>query len=182
MVASRTITPSPGEFAERLTYCPDSGNLLWRPKSGDTWRERAWNTSYAGTVAGSREVMGYLVVGVFGKLWKTHRIAWAIYYGEWPKEELDHINGDRTDNRIANLRAATRQENCQNLVTKQGVIRGHMAVHRHKKWRKWQARICVNYKRINLGMFDTPEEAYQAYLAAKAKLHKYDTSGRECLG
>jgi hypothetical protein len=180
MKARDTVNAS--GFAEFLSYDPETGVLTWKPSLGYTWRERAWNTRYAGTVTGCKSSERYLEVRLFGRLWKAHRVAWAIHYGEWPNEELDHINGDRADNRIKNLRPANRKENSQNLAVRCTNTSGFTGVHRHHSWKRWQARIVYDYRRINLGMFDTPEEAYQAYLAAKAKLHRYDTSGRECLG
>lgn len=170
-------------FSRFLDNEPETGTLIWKPRTGTSNRLGTWNTRYAGKVAGSIQGGGYLSVGLFGRLWKAHRITWALVYGEWPEGEIDHINGNRADNRIENLRPANRKENCQNMAVRCTNKSGFTGVHRHRSWRKWQARICYDYKKRNLGMFDSPEEAYQAYLAAKAKLHRYDTSGRvSCLG
>jgi hypothetical protein len=164
-------------FSEFLDYDPETGVLTWKPRMVASSRLKTWNTRYAGKVAGCKEAAGYLAFGLFGRLWKAHRVAWAIYHSEWPKDELDHINGNRTDNRIDNLRPATRKENCQNMAVRCTNKSGFTGVRLHN-WKRWQARIGYDYKRIDLGFFDSPEEAYQAYLAAKSKLHKYDTSGR----
>lgn len=84
-----------------------------------------------------------------------------MYYGREPAGEIDHINGDPSDNRIVNLREATRAQNCAN-------VKG-TGVRFEEKRGKWLARICVNYRQINLGRYATREEASAAYEAAKVK-------------
>jgi hypothetical protein len=92
------------------------------------------------------------------------------YYGEQPPKFIDHINGKRSDNRIANLRAATAATNAENRHGGQkGSTSGLLGVARNGN--NWQAYICVQRKPIYLGTFKTPEEAHQAYLNAKRKFH-----------
>jgi len=110
---------------------------------------------------GTVNANGYLVFKVNGKLHYAHRVAFFLMNGFLPKM-VDHINGKKTDNRIANLRAADASINGQNRRPK--------GVTKHKGSNKWIASIMVNYKRKHIGYFDTPELAHQAYLEAK-KIH-----------
>jgi hypothetical protein len=98
---------------------------------------------------------------VNGRTYIAHRLAWALHYGEEPSLEIDHINGERSDNRIANLRLATRGENCKNVKA--------AGVRFEADRGKWLARICVDYKQMNLGRFATEQEARAAYAAAKVR-------------
>lgn len=137
-----------------LAYCPETGNL--------TWLVSKRGHRKAGDLAGSWTKQGYRRVKVNQVAVPAHRAAWAIHYGEWPTDEIDHVNGDRGDNRLSNLRLATRHENCQN-VPGAGV--------RYEADRgKWLARI--TYKRIekNLGRYETEAEARAAYIAASRAL------------
>lgn len=117
---------------------------------------------------------GYFVTWADGTLYRTHRLAWLIVHGRWPAAQLDHINGDRADNRLQNLREASDAENLQNLHSAHkdsstkllGVTKNH---------RRWMAMISLQGSRNYLGTFDTPEEAHAAYLAAKAQLHPFST-------
>lgn len=174
-----------GKFYDRLAYDPETGVLIWKTIPEITRHDKSWNTRFAGNLAGSLNVGGYVVIRVFGRQWQAHRVGWAIHYGEWPKEELDHINGKTSDNRLVNLRPANNSENRQNIALHKNSTSGFTGVHHYRcrSWQRWRARIGVDGKRITLGFFDTPEKAHQAYLAAKAKLHRYDASGRvQCLG
>jgi hypothetical protein len=175
---TRKNTAEVRRFAERFDYDPQSGLLIWKPVLVSSRHEKSWNTRFAGKPAGSIDSDGYVTVRIFGRQWKVHRVAWTLVYGDWPFEELDHINGNKGDNRLANLRPASKKENRQNLPLQKNNTSGFMGVHRYHSWKRWRARIGTDGEKHNLGFFDSPEEAYQAYLAAKAKLHKYDASGR----
>ena len=96
----------------------------------------------------------------------AHNFIWFMYYGEDAQIDIDHINRDRSDNRICNLRSVTRQENQFNTNAK--------GFYWHKQNKKWCAVIHLNNKKINLGCFDTKEEAHEAYLEAKKKYHQID--------
>ena len=89
-------------------------------------------------------------------------------YGHWPEKEIDHINCVKDDNRIANLRIATRGDNCHNSSKPRNNTSGFKGVDYHKHTKKWRARITVNDGQISLGYYHTPEEAHQAY-CRKAK-------------
>jgi HNH endonuclease len=161
------MTVSVEELRQRLEYDPETGVVCWRRKRGlvagyikkSGYREIEWRTSIKGKRKGRK---------VFYPL--AHRVAWALATGAWPENEIDHRNGNRDDNRLANLRLATRAENAQNL-----------APHRKRPWEmmgvskaprcknRWRADMSKRY----LGTFGSAEEAHQAYLAAKAQRHSF---------
>jgi len=111
---------------------------------------------------GTRNKDGYIVFRVNGKLLYAHRVAFFLINEFLPKM-VDHINRKRCDNRICNLRSANPIINSQNRYV--------IGITKPKQTKKWSAAITVNYKRKHLGYFDTPEQAHQAYLAAKKIYH-----------
>lgn len=116
---------------------------------------------------------GYLRLYLQKNMYGAHRIAWTYMHGDWvpPDTIVDHMNGVRHDNRIANLRLVTHMENMQNKLKPQGK-NPFLGVTRGRFSSKWQANIYSNGKRLNLGCsFSTPEEARDAYLKAKRELH-----------
>lgn len=119
---------------------------------------------------------GYLRISLFGKSFYAHRLAWLFVHGRWPKDQLDHINGDRSDNRISNLRECTDAENRQNWTRpKSNNPHGLIGVNWHAGANKFSAQIQINRKQKHLGLFETAEEAHSAYLAAKRSLHSFST-------
>lgn len=121
-----------------------------------------WNTT--NKLAGSRANDGYIGIQINNKKYQAHRLIWVYHYGKIPAGmEIDHKNRDRSDNRIENLRLVTLQENKFNRKGK-----GYSYI---KSSGKYKAQIKLNGKNINLGHFDTPEDASEAYLKAKKDLH-----------
>ena len=127
-----------------------------------------------GDIAGTDNGDGYLKIRVDGKSYKAHRLAWLYVMGRWPEKDIDHINGVRCDNRIVNLREATRAENKQNTRTA-NVNNGSGMLGAVRRNDRWQAKIRVNGKQLHLGTFDTAEDANAAYLKAKATIHPFST-------
>lgn len=162
-----------------LTQAQLHGLLSYDPNSGVfTWLK---STSYrvkVGDTAGSKNSNGYLLIQIDSKRYLAHRLAWLYVYGVWPKDEIDHINGARTDNRLCNLREATSSENNQNYCMRTDNTSGYVGVGWHKRDRKWQAQIQHNKKKISLGTYDTPEEAHAVYVKAKRELHTYNPTIR----
>ena len=172
--------PDQTYLRERLNYDPATGILTWRERPpnqlGNDWRR--WNSRYAGTVAGGlrTDETGYqsYSVTIDGSSYKAHRLIWKWTTGEDPADEIDHINRDATDNRWDNFRSTTSQGNAHNTRGRrrkdanrhlpQGVFPDRNAYH---------AVITVNYKRVYLGRFRTPEAAHEVYVAAKSRFHKY---------
>ena len=140
-----------------------------------TWRVCTSNRAPVGSVAGClSKTSGYTYIGVLGKLYRAHRLAWFYMTASWPKYDTDHENRKRSDNKFDNLREATRSENMQNQTIVQPFnTHGFFGVTRYRK--KWVAQIGVNGKNIYLGVYQTPELAHAAYLAAKRIHHPFST-------
>jgi hypothetical protein len=124
---------------------------------------------------------GYIVLTLNSKQYKAHRVAWLYVHGEWPDDEIDHRNGDRSDNRISNLRLANSQENNQNRGFDRRNTTGYTGVFRSSDNKKFTSSISCENKRRHLGTFDTPEAAHEEYLRAKAEFHEFQPIPRELL-
>ena len=120
---------------------------------------------------GSVNDQGYVVLFLNGCSVRGHRTAWFYFYGEWPKSNLDHINGNRSDNRICNLREASHQQNMKNRKIRLDNSCGYKGVGPNKHCKTWRARITVNGRPINIGHFKSKEEARDAYIEAAKKYH-----------
>ena len=130
------------------------------------------NKVKVGDIAGGVQNSGYVTLRVLGKLYLAHRLAWYYFYGEIPFGVIDHINGNKLDNRIYNLRVATRSENTRNSKTrvkKYTRFRG-LSVRRNKRGVYWRVNIKLNKKNIYLGMFYDELEAYKVYLTKANEL------------
>src|SRR4030095_14944144 len=113
---------------------------------------------------------GYIKLSVCNKRYYGHRLAWLYVFGQWPNDELDHINLVTSDNRIANLREATKAQNNSNCSVRSHSKSGKKGVDFVQSTGKWRAKISKNRRRIHLGTFNSPEEAHAAYCAA-ARIH-----------
>lgn len=146
-----------------LRYDADAGVVYWVTAPGNDSKFRR----QVGDVAGVPNSSGYLSISFNRKHFLAHRVAWALHFGEWPAGYIDHINGSRTDNRIANLRLATHQENIRNAKRPITNTTGYKGVRRKKG--KFKAVIHIDGKDRGLGTYSTPEEAHRAYQAAAEK-------------
>lgn len=151
-----------------LEYCADTGEFKWLPRDDVG---RAWNARYAGKIAG-RNTNGYRVIAINRKAYYAHRLAWVYVTGEWPKSDIDHINLNKSDNRLCNLREASRSQNSQNTPIRARNTCGLKGVTWHKKDKKWQAQIMVGRKPMYLGSYKTPNEAHDAYVEASRLYHR----------
>lgn len=160
---------------EALIYDSVSGELFWRKRPREHFNDdrgwRVFNTRYAEKQAGTvGKTTGYVYVNfASGDLYAAHRLIWAMTTGEWP-DFIDHINGDRADNRLENIRPCSRSQNQCNRGVQKNNSSGFKGVHRHTDGR-WRARIKAGGKHIHLGLFDTPSLAHQAYLSATLRYH-----------
>lgn len=162
--------PSQAYLRQCFDYDPDTGVLRWvsRPRehfaSEGSWK--VWLTKWSGKEAGSPGKHGYPQVGITGRLFLCHRIIWKIQTGLDP-EYIDHINGNRADNRFANLRACTHAQNIMNrkLGNNTSGVRG---VRPHGS--SWEARIALDGVTHQLGSFRSLEEAAEARRAAELRL------------
>jgi hypothetical protein len=159
--------PSIDYLRKRLRYEPDTGKLFWLDHEG---MSKQWRTRYAGKEALTANTeKGYLRGRISTKMFKAHRVAWALYYGVWPSDQIDHLNGIPYDNRIINLRVVSNQDNNKNKTMRSDNTSGVTGVHRHKPGAKWRAYVKVNGRTIWLGSFDTIEEAAAARKEADIK-------------
>lgn len=126
----------------------------------------------AGDIAGRIDDSGYVRVYVDGVKYTAHRLAVLWMTGEFPPEEVDHINGNRSDNRWSNLRLATRSENMRNKGTYRTNTSGLRGVSFYKRTGMWKAQIQHEGKKIGLGYFHSAEKAHSAYTHAEALLRK----------
>jgi len=145
-----------------LRYDSETGEFWWLAKG------KGRKKIHFMRPAGSKRD-GYVVIGLLGKEYRAHRLAFFYLNGRWP-HEIDHINGDRADNRIANLRECTRRQNMGNSSRKKNNKSGFKGVWWYAAYKKWTSSIRINGRSTFLGYFDTPEAASEAYIAA-ANLH-----------
>ena len=124
-----------------------------------------------GDVAGLLGKRGYLYITFYGKKHYVHRVIWLMHYGNLPKI-LDHIDGNRLNNRIENLRECTDSQNLCNSKIKSNNTSGVKGVYWHKLKQKWTARISFNKKEYQMGYFNEKEDAINAVLEARPKIHK----------
>lgn len=144
--------------------------LHYDPATGIfTWKVRTSNSVKVGDVAGSQDGHGYLQIKLQNRKYTAHRLAWLHVYGVWPKDQIDHINRNRSDNRISNLREATNKQNLQNAGKYSNNTSGHTGVSWYKREFKWQAHIKHNCKKIHLGYFTNLEAATAARKAAELR-------------
>lgn len=150
-------TISFGEVRSALTYDQHSGELRWREG-----RRRA------GKIAGRRQPRGYIRIqlGRDRKQYLAHRLAWLWMTGLWPKDEIDHRDGNPSNNAWINLREATRKQNGANRKINSNSRLGIKGVRKRAGYRRFEAQIKVNGRKHVIGYFDTPEEAQAAYKKA----------------
>lgn len=154
---------------ELFSYDPETG--LWERRITTTWAVSK------GPVPPSKNKDGYVLFKVDYRKYAAHRLAWFYFYGRWPNGVIDHINGDRADNRIENLRDVTRQVNMQNqrracVSNKLGLLGVSEDKSKTRITPAYKASIGVGKNRIYLGSYPTPELAHAAYVEAKRKLHE----------
>lgn len=173
--------PYPKEMAARFVYQPETGDLFWKVAGkeyfSDAVAQKKWNTRYAGTKAGHKRKDGRIVVSYNGMKLSAHRVAYCIHYGRWPSGEVDHINGDPSDNKISNLRDVDRQGNMRNVKRSAKNSSGRTGVRQYRNG-KWHAYIYLNRKMKHLGFFDNVGDAVKARALAEKRLGFHPNHGR----
>ncbi|MDD9727198.1 HNH endonuclease signature motif containing protein [Roseovarius sp. SK2] len=169
---------TPDILRKFLRYEPDTGKLFWRERTPEDFTDgkqskeskcASWNSQHSGKEAFlNMKKDGHLNGNVRRRSLQAHRVAWAIYYGRWPKHHIDHINGDPADNRIKNLRDVSSTQNMRNCRRFSHNSSGYNGVRWHKRGKKWIAEGCLNGRKKHLGSFDDIEDA----VAARADFNK----------
>lgn len=157
-----------------LRYEPETGKLFWLPRPLHMFTTQrscsTWNGRFAGKEAFTNSTSkGHKKGWIFNIAFYAHRVAWAIYYGSWPKDQIDHVNGSPNDNRIRNLREVTHSENLRNCGLDARNTSGVNGVSWNKRKGCWQAYVCHNGKRIHLGSFTDRDVAADARREADLK-------------
>jgi hypothetical protein len=150
------VTLSHSDLLDLLEYEPDTGRFCWRVDRS--------NGVKAGQETGRVDSRGYLQVCVLGRRYLAHRLAWFYAHAEWPPEEIDHINHDRLDNRMANLRVVSRAVNARNRPVPPNQRSGVAGVRWHKATGKWAATVGNKH----LGLFTTVPDAAAVRVRALA--------------
>lgn len=157
-MTKRILTPA--EIKELFNYDPETGSLSWRARG-------------MGRVVGKhltrKDTLGYVTVRVLGTAYLAHRLAWAHFYGTNPTQTIDHINRNKGDNRILNLRQVTQKQNLENITTDRRNKSGVRGVHWSESHRKWRAAIQHDSVAYRLGWFDRMEDAVAARKLAEQK-------------
>lgn len=166
-----------------LHYEPETGKLFWLPRPREMFSSqrsfKMWHTRYAGHEAFTADDgRGYRNGSILYETLLAHRVVWAIVHGAWPDGEIDHINGDRSDNRLENLRPATAAENQRNQGLPSNNVSGILGVSWNGRRSRWQAKINVGGKTKWLGYFDTLEQAASARAHAEASNGFADGHGK----
>jgi hypothetical protein len=156
--------PSVEYLRARLDYNQKTGELRWRPRP----QLAQWNSKNAGKIAGTAMTNGYCQIYVDDRPWYAHRLIWKWMTGDEPPKTIDHKDGDRSNNRWRNLRAATQSEQNYNSRTPSHNTSGYKGVCRFRG--KWLMQLQINKSRI-VRTFSTREEASAAYESAARKLH-----------
>lgn len=165
-----------------VDYQPETGALYWRERDRSLFPSaracRSWNSRYAGKRTFlQKHCRGYFVGTIFNRQVLAHRVAFALAFGRWPMW-VDHINGDKTDNRASNLREVTMAENSKNIGIPRHNKSGHLGVHWDRSRDKWMAFIRADGRFINLGRFSSLDEAAAARSAANRKYNFHENHGR----
>lgn len=157
------------QLIDIFNYCPDSGNLI---------RRSGVQGCNAGEVAGYKNDSGYIIISVNYVSYRAHRLVWFYMTGSWPKDQIDHINHKRDDNRWVNLRESTNKQNQMNRTTGANNTYGVTGVSFHKASKKWRAFINVSGKAIHLGLFKDKFDAICSRLSANNKYGFHENHGR----
>lgn len=180
--------PSPDELRQLLRYEPETGALYWRQRPAHFFDCAArhlarvmgrWNVSWAGKEAGTIGPYGYRMVTIFNRHFAAHRIAWCITHGQWPSEQIDHVNGQRDDNRLSNLRAATHAQNQRNMRISRSNTSGVTGVYWCRRTNRWKAEISLRSRKVYVGVFRDLAAAEAAIRAKRSELGFSDRHGRE---
>lgn len=156
-----------------LKYEPETGKLFWLHRPRELFKREkdfhCWNARHAGDETFKVNCQGYLLGKIMGVRRPSHRVIWLLQTGSWPDGEVDHINGDRSDNRWKNLRCVSKVENGRNAGMHKNNTSGVNGVHWHNTYKNWVVRIMVDGRQKFIGNYKTIEEAAAARCEANRK-------------
>ncbi len=179
--ATRQDLPPSSELQKLIKYDAETGKMYWLPREASMFpavrNARMWNTRFAGKRAlDVQHHAGYLYGELLGRPYLAHRIIWYLVHSEMP-DEIDHINGDRTDNRLVNLRSVTRKTNCENLARRFKNTSGVTGVCWDRDNKMWMVRI----RKVFVGRFRSFDDAVAARKAAEKTHHFHENHGRKAV-
>lgn len=157
------MTLTQNRLKELLRYDPLTGVFYWLNPTA--------YCMHPGDVAGFVDYTGYAYIKIDRVKYSAHRLAWLYVHGSMPDEQIDHVNNNRSDNRISNLRLASRSQNMMNQYVRKDSISGVKGVGWDKKMQSWRARCQVGGKRVVIGWFDSVEEAEESLRVYREKNH-----------
>jgi hypothetical protein len=167
------------ELFERLEYDPATGVLTWKHSAEKFFKDKRahkiWNTRYAGKQAATKQRNRRMVLCIRGQKLLAHRVAYALHNGVWPSQEVDHINGNPSDNRAANLRDVSKSDNMRNQKVNSANKTGVIGVAQYNG--KWRAYIQNNGKPESLGFFNCKTAAHLARASAEIRLGYHENHG-----
>ena len=160
----------------RISYDSETGVVIWFPVEEINQQAKTWNKTHAWKPIINRDKDGYLQtslrIGEIRKYYRLHRLIWLYVYGDFPDGPVDHVNRDKSDNRLSNLRIADASLNCHNIVLNSRNTNGVKGAYWHKKRKKWQVYIGLGGKPTYLGLFSDLKDAEKAYATASIKYAK----------
>lgn len=176
----RLELPSQTKLHDLFVY--NEGQLIWRQRPQGMFSTvqscNSWNAKYAGQLAGTPDGRGYFKVGINKTIYKLHRIIYKMFHGTDPIE-IDHIDGNKMNNNIDNLRSATRKGNCRNYPIRKDNTSGVTGVYWYKRLSLWNSTISANGKHIKLGYFHDKFEAIAARKSAEIRYGFHPNHGRQ---
>lgn len=143
------------------------------------WIKRLSKRVHVGDIAGHLVDDGYVLIGIGRSVYRAHILAWLYVHGEYPNSQIDHINQNKQDNRILNLRLVSKKQNMENRGSQKNNTTGFKGVSWHKQRKKFVAWIKHNGKQRYLGIYASAEQAYSAYQKAAAELHTHNPHAHE---
>lgn len=174
--------PSTELLRKLLRYDPETGKLFWCERPREMFQDNrafnTWNSRYSEKLAFTNNAHGYRQGSIFGRKYLAHRVAWALSTGAWPENQIDHVNGVKSDNRIKNLRDVTIQENMRNFPRQRNNRSGATGIYWESRRGKWLVQIGLNGKLKHVGYFSDFEKAVAARKDAEMKYGFHKNHGR----
>lgn len=171
----------PEILRQLLAYDPVTGVLVWLHRDASFFAKKSaykmWNKRYAGCEAFQTASYGYLHGHIFQKHYFAHRVAWALHYGEWPEDQIDHVNGIRSDNRIENLRSVSQSDNQKNAKLRHDNKSGIPGVDWKTSCSLWRVRASIGKRRILVGYYKNLSDAKVARLEAEKNFQYHANHG-----